>query len=127
MNVAEKFILGELFSDFKQRKLKSDDLESQYEGPKIDVLKSRATNEGIDEVDFEVGFKALEKNEHIKTGPWDMYPGSATAHTIIMPFPYSKREHACLTHKGYREASKNKSTPIRAPHTIIQGDQYNVA
>lgn len=126
MDRAERFITGELLSDFKRRKLAASDLESGYEGPKIEAMKLKAGDAGIDGVDFDVALKELEKSEHIKTGPWDITEPIVSQYSIVMPFPYSKCEYAYLTQSGYKEASTSKTMPARSTQTIIHGDQYNV-
>jgi hypothetical protein len=54
-------------------------------------------------VDFDLALKELEDEELVKTGPIDVRvsePGSA----LVFALPYSKRNYAYLTTKGYKAA-----------------------
>ena len=134
MSDAEQFILGELFLDFKQRELKTSDLHTLYDGPKIEAMKLNANNHGIGNVDFDLAVDDLMKQHLIKTGPPAVAGGGNYGGALVLPMIYSKKEFACLTDQGYKEASKSKSIPTRPIHVRqpsqqvhIHGDQYNVA
>lgn len=135
MSDAERFILRELLSDFKQRNLQTSDLHKVYEGLTIEAMKLNASDQSIGEVDFDLALDDLTKQQLIKTGPPAIAGGESRGGVLIMPMIYSKKEYACLTDKGYKEASKSKSIPItpiqiwqppQPNQTIIHGDQYNV-
>jgi hypothetical protein len=130
---AERFILSQLLSEFRERKLTTNDLRDGYEGLTPSKLKDLSAATGIGEVDFDLAVSDLTEHDLVKTGPMAVYdnpPGSLI--TIIGL--YSKNEYSYLTENGYKEAvrfvSSNqearglpKPTPEQKGATV-HGDQY---
>jgi len=127
---AAKQILGTLLEDFNDRGLTVADLNSGYEGPKIESLATAVCNvEDITTVDFEVAFSDLEKAKLIKTGPLYVPDANAFGDNIVFVGILSKREYVYLTEKGYKEARKKPNRPLKVQKVVnnltITGGNFN--
>jgi DNA-binding PadR family transcriptional regulator len=122
-------ILSQLLSEFRERKLGTNELRSGYEGLPPNELKSHCVTAGIDEVDFDLAIDELESQDFIKTGPIAMNDKPPDSRVMVVSL-FSKREYSYLTEAGYREAVKIVSAPQpRSGHTIahmhFSGNTFN--
>jgi hypothetical protein len=78
---ASSFILRQLLTDFREHQREANDLHHGYQGMMApSELKRLSLSEGIDEVDYDLAFKALLQSRLIGTGPLEAYdnpPGSS--------------------------------------------------
>lgn len=128
-NDASALILQELLSEFRERKLTSQDLLTAYKGLAPNELKQRCLAENISDVDFDLAMRDLDVHGLVKTGPmvpYDHPPGSLVTILSLR----SKREYAYLTVGGYKEASKSESMTSSVkrpsslpPQAVFHGDQ----
>ena len=131
-NEASRLILAQLLSEFRRRKLTTDDLHNTYKGLPPNDLKDRCIAEGISEVDFDLAISDLTGSDLIDTGPKEHVKNDPYSGLVMIGFFTSKNEYSHLTANGYREAVRlesndpQKQSSLREGHaTIIHGDQFN--
>jgi hypothetical protein len=129
---ASKLILAQLLSEFRQRKLTTDDLRNTYKGLSPKDLKDRCIAEGISEVDFDLAISDLTSSDLIDTGPKEHVKNDPHSSVVMIGFFTSKNEYSYLTENGYREAvrlesngSQKRWSSQEGYATIIHGDQFN--
>jgi len=111
LDEAAKQILGTLLADFTDRGLSAKELQSGYEGPKLESLATAVCNVAdFTTVDFEVAFSDLEKAKLISTGPLVAFENDPNS-SVIFIGAYSKREYVYLTEAGYKESRKVPNRP----------------
>jgi hypothetical protein len=119
-------ILADVFDDFTQKGLGSDELCEEYVGVSLIELEEKyCTHGGQSKVDFDLALKQLEENGLVDTGPTVAHENQPDSSVIIIGV-YSKREFVYLTEKGYRAA--RKPTPRRATsmqNVHISGGNFN--
>lgn len=131
-NKASRLILAQLLSEFRQRKLTTDDLYNTYKGLSPNDLKDRCVAEGISEVDFDLAMSDLTSSDLIDTGPKEHVKNDPYSGMFMIGFFTSKNEYSYLTANGYREAVRlesngplERSSSQEGHATIIHGDQFN--
>ncbi|MBG3079011.1 hypothetical protein I4632_02040 [Proteus mirabilis] len=129
LDEAAKQILGTLLADFNDRGLTAEDLRNGYEGPQIVALATAVCNiDDITQVDFDVAFSELEKNQLIKTGPMEPYKNKPGSRALIIA-SFNKREYVYLAEKGFKAARRTPNRPERVNRVVnnvhISGGQFN--
>lgn len=130
-------ILRDLALDFIDRALPASDLNRDYAGLGIPLLRDRYAEGNV--VDFDLAVSELEGAGQIRSGPMVAYDNHRNSAVIVVG-SYSKRQYLRLTDKGYREAQRRATVSKQAPSgghhvaitnsTIFQsaigaGDQFN--
>ena len=120
-NEVSRFILAQLLSEFRERKLTSDVLWSGYEGIAPAELKGRALSKGISEVDFDLAMSDLTRTKLVGTGPLEM-PKSDPFSEVLWLIPVSRNQYSYLTESGYKEAARQPMKPEKASAHIHISD-----
>ena len=126
---AARFILSQLLTEFRDRKLGTNELRNGYQGLSPNELKSLCMTARIEEVDYDLAIGELESHNLIRSGPMEMCDNPPGSSVTVIAF-FSKKEYSYLTEAGYREAVKTGSAPQSGSkrtiaHLHFSGNTFN--
>jgi hypothetical protein len=125
----ELVLLTELLTDFKSRNLPAAALTSRYEDVKLTDLKAIVLRDSnLDEVDFDLALKSLEKKKLIRTGPWEILDPPKIPGVGFGLLARSRYEWVALTQEGYAVARESGRAALnRGSHPPSHVSFHNVS
>jgi len=121
-----RLILTDLVTDFRTKKLGSQELRHGYVGASIVALEIKySTEDTHSKVDFDLALMQLEESKLVKTGPMVPYENTPGSQFFVIAI-FSKREYVYLTEKGYKAAQKSIGKPRSlVPSVHISGGNFH--